>query len=385
MKLGFIFDVRFTKYQNEYYSVNLTQEFWNKRYLKFADSIVVVGRYVESNVNPSGRLVRSDNEQVEFKCIPAYGNLKRIFNQAAEEKAIEAAIRDCDAVVCRGWWGVNVCKKLNKPYMIEVISCVWDSFWNHGALGKLMAVPNFIKQRKAIKNSPYTLYVTNEFLQSRYPTNGVSVGVSDVMLNENDSDDVLENRLTRINTPKDKLIIGTAAALNVKYKGQRFVIKALAKLKKQGFSNFEYQLIGGGDSSALAALAKKLGVDDQVKIIGSLPHEKVFDWLDTIDIYVQPSLQEGLPRSVVEAMSRALPCVCARTGGMPELIDEKYICNKGVRFSDNLAKAILEISSHENMLNSAKKNYNESQNYNSSILGAKRDEFYKNFANAIIK
>ena len=43
------------------------------------------------------------------------------------------------------------------------------------------------------------------------------------------------------------------------------------------------------------------------------------------DIYIQPSLQEGLPRAVVEAMSTALPCIGFNTGGIPELLEPEYI------------------------------------------------------------
>ena len=57
----------------------------------------------------------------------------------------------------------------------------------------------------------------------------------------------------------------------------------------------------------------------------------MFEWLDDMDLYIQPSLQEGLPRAVVEAMSRGLPALGAHTGGIPELLGEDCIFpRKGV-------------------------------------------------------
>ena len=135
MKLGFVFDSWFLKYDGHYYCTNLSVSLWNDRYLKVFDKIVVVGREINATKNPSNKNVRSDCDSVEFACIPNAHPLKRMFCLKKEYKFIEEQIKDCDFVVLRGWWGVEVCKKLNKPYMIEVVSCVWDSFWNHSCSG----------------------------------------------------------------------------------------------------------------------------------------------------------------------------------------------------------------------------------------------------------
>lgn len=61
-------------------------------------------------------------------------------------------------------------------------------------------------------------------------------------------------------------------------------------------------------------------LEDCVSILGAKPHSEVFSWLDSIDIYVQPSFMEGLCRSIVEAMSRACPVICTNVGGNYELV-----------------------------------------------------------------
>ena len=85
---------------------------------------------------------------------------------------------------------------------------------------------------------------------------------------------------------KKKIILGTAAFLDVKWKGHIYVIKALAELKKQGIENIEYQMIGSGTGKKIVKLANKLGVSEQVVILGAKKHEEVFNWLDEIDIYI---------------------------------------------------------------------------------------------------
>lgn len=86
-------------------------------------------------------------------------------------------------------------------------------------------------------------------------------------------------------------------------------------------------------------------VADQIKIIGQMPHDKVFTWLDSIDIYAQPSRQEGLPRAMIEAMSRGIPCIGAKTAGIPELIDNKYIFTNSKTEVEEISKLLLDMRS----------------------------------------
>src|SRR5699024_1154844 len=135
-------------------------------------------------------------------------------------------------------------------------------------------------------NSSYVVYVTSKFLQNRYPTKGKNTNCSNVALTEFD-DSILENRLDKIKdmNKENKIIIGTTAAVDVRYKGQQYVIQALGKLKKRGIVNLEYQLIGGGNQEYLRSVCKRYDVIDQVKFLGSIPHDKVISWLDDIDLY----------------------------------------------------------------------------------------------------
>ncbi len=41
-----------------------------------------------------------------------------------------------------------------------------------------------------------------------------------------------------------------------------------------------------------------MGLENQIKLLGPLSHDEIFEWLDSIDIYIQPSLLEGLPRAL---------------------------------------------------------------------------------------
>ncbi len=190
-------------------------------------------------------------------------------------------------------------------------------------------------------------------------------------------DTILEKRLEKIQGHSGKIKLATAAAVNAAYKGQQFVIKALAKLKAQGNINYEYHLAGGGDPSSLRKLAERLGVAEQIIFEGSLPHEAMFEWLDEMDLYIQPSLQEGLPRAVVEAMSRGLPVLGARTGGIPELIgDECIFPRKSIK---EIAQRLDSITT-EQLLTMSKMNYEHAKYFQKELLEQKRYKFYSVFA-----
>lgn len=305
-------------------------------------------------------------------------------NHYKNNHIIKNAVKEHDYIIARlpsysGYKAVGYAIRYNKPYIIEVVACPWDGLWNHSIKGKIMAPFSFIKMKRIVRNSPYVIYVTNEFLQKRYPTKGKNTNCSNVALIEF-NDKILEQRIKKINAMhrKSKIIIGTTAAVNVRYKGQQYVIKALGKLKKEGITNFEYQLVGDGDQTYLKKVANKYNVSEQVKFLGSMSHIEVFKWLDTIDLYVQPSRQEGLPRALIEAMSRGLPAFGARTGGIPELLEAKFIFSNTKKNIDEIC-CILRSFDKKNMLEQAKRNFEEAKKYDKQVIEERRKNFFREF------
>ncbi len=267
-------------------------------------------------------------------------------------------------------------RKAGKKYFAVMVACPWDALWNQDWKRKIIAPYRFLLNRYVLKHSDYALYVTNEFLQKRYPTVGNSIGISDVVLEDNHVGG-LDARIQHI-THKQAgapIKLATTAMLNVRYKGQRFVLQAIRKLKDMGHNNYQYYLIGGGDNSELRKQAERLGVEKQVHFVGKITHEEVFKILDEIDIYIHPSLQEGLPRSVVEAMSRALPCIGARTAAIPELLDNNFVVKR--KSVDEIVDRILLLQDQNFAIAQARRNYNEAKKYESQILDAKRNAFYE--------
>ena len=143
-------------------------------------------------------------------------------------------------------------------------------------------------------------------------------------------------------------------------------------MKKQGNTDYCYQMVGDGNRERLEKIISDLGVEDQVEFMGVMTHERVFEWLDSIDIYIQPSRQEGLPRALIEAMSRGLPCIGARTGGIPELLPENKIFSNT---SNNIREIcdLLKSMNKDEMRSDAVRNYHESENYEIDKIRLRRN------------
>lgn len=368
-----------------YFGVAHNNEMFS-RYYAIADEIHVAIRTIEIDSINAGKYSKITLKPFKVLPCPNTESLSGVFKRSYLKKILEKAIAQSDYVVARvpsmiGFYAVDIASRFGKPLLVEVVACPWDASWNHSFKGKIIAPLYFFKMKKVLKKAPYAIYVTNEFLQRRYPTKGKAISCSDVALPSFD-ENIIIKRILKIKQ-QNKIIIGTLAAVNVRYKGQQYIIRALGKLKKQGITNFEYHLVGGGDQSYLRSQAKKYNVEHQVKFIGPLPHEKVFAWLDTIDIYAQPSRQEGLPRALIEAMSRGLPCIGARTGGIPELIEPAYIFNNSRKEIDEIINILLSMTP-DVMEKQARRNFEFAKSYERSILEKRRREFFEEFKNSAI-
>ena len=294
---------------------------------------------------------------------------------------MEDEIKGADALIVKlhskiAEMAIHYARKYDVPYLVESVGCPWDAYWNsHHKAGKIVAPIMMMSTKRELKRAPYAVYVTKEFLERRYPCNGRWIDCSDVELKELDQS-VLDWRLAKIERDEKPLVLGTLAQVDVLYKGQEYVIRSLAMLKQKGLI-FRYKLAGSGSPEYLKRVAKEAGVEDLVEFCGVLPHDKVFSWLDDIDFYIQPSKQEGLPRAMVEALSRACPAAGSNVGGIGELIDMEFIFRKG---NVSEISRILEQLNKNKLRSMAIKNFDTAKNYQKEYLDKKRYSFYKEFA-----
>ena len=319
-----------------------------------------------------------------FTEVPDMMSVKsRLFFKKRIRSVIKRAVQEHDILIARtpsfiGNMALKYAKLMNKPYIVEFVACPWDAMWYYNWKGRIIAPYAYLKNRRAIYDSKHVIYVTKQFLQNRYPTKGKAYSISNVEIDEV-TEDVLEKRLEKIerldlNAP---IFLGTAANIDVPYKGQADVIKALYLLKKEGITQFRYRIVGAGNPERLLYIIKKLGMQDFVSIEGPVKHSDILSFYDELDIYIQPSKQEGLPRSVIEAMSRGCPVIGARTGGIPELLDDLMIYKKGK--IKQLAEKLQIFINKQILIEHSKRNFEHSKRYEKSVIDEKRRQCYNAF------
>lgn len=374
MKLLFSHDIKLINCKGKhYFDASYSIGVFN-RYFKYFDEITFFSRTIYKD-DVEQKLTPMEDERISFEGIDSYKDL--LSRQSIQ--LIKKLVDDSDVVIIRlpstlGIFVEKYAKKAGKMIIFEVVACAFDTLWYYSWKGKIIAPIFYLLLRFQLNRALNTIYVTEKFLQKKYPSKGAFIGCSDVDLGIID-DAVLERRIDKINnkSKSDKMILGTIGAVYVKYKGHRFVLEAMARLIKKGY-HLEYQLVGAGSSEKLTRLIKKLGLTDCVVFKGSLKHEDVFKWLDSIDIYIQPSETEGLPRSIIEALSRACPIIGTDTGGIPELIESS--CSFKKRSVDDLERIMTEML-NGSLVDRAVTNFNRAKDFDKEILDRKRDKFYK--------
>src|SRR5699024_5079444 len=107
---------------------------------------------------------------------------------------------------------------------LEVVGCTFDALWYHGSLkAKLAAIPSYFLMRNVVKQAQAVVYVTESFLQTRYPTAGKSVNASNVVLDSTEGDKAQAD----YRWPKGKYRFGIVGSWDVAYKGHDVLFKSL--------------------------------------------------------------------------------------------------------------------------------------------------------------
>ena len=104
-------------------------------------------------------------------------------------------------------------------------------------------------------------------------------------------------------------------------KGFQFLIRALPQIIEKAAHNFEIEIVGDGPyHGELLKLAEKLAVASHIHFAGSVPYSELPQKYQDADIFILPSLAEGMPLVVLEAMGTGLPIVASRVQGIDELV-----------------------------------------------------------------
>ena len=391
MKALFIHDHPFIQDKTSgeiYTSGNLNSSLW-ERYLKHFNSLTVIGRCKEEIDTSKYNLAEKEN--VEFRL---FNEVKGGADYYLKSKTIKRVLIDeinkHDIIILRmpaiiSTFAADYCIKNNKKYIVEVVGCVWDANWNYGGIfPKILAPYSFFKMKDVVKKAGAAIYVTEKFLQRRYPTDAVFfTSASNVIIKEV-KEEVLSNRLEKIKSKSQNELfhIGVIGNIAVKYKGYDVLLNAIKRLPISLQKRVKVSFVGGGNPTYLKSLIAQSRLADQVEVIGKLKAGKeIFNFLDQIDFYIHPSKQEGLPRVVIEAMSRACPILASSVAGTPELIAEEFLHNPGdaKKLSGDLSRLIQNPDLWKMI---AKQNFEKSKEYLFPVLENRREVFFQKIKNS---
>jgi glycosyltransferase involved in cell wall biosynthesis len=360
---------------------SFTYSFW-KRYLDVFDHVRVVAR-VRDVPSVSSSWSRADGEGVSFAVVPYYlGPWQYLQRVRQVQRAARESIRATDAVIMRISGQVSssvepMLRRSGHPYGVEVVGDPYDA-WAPGYVTHPLR-PFFRwwfprRMRRQCANACAAAYVTECTLQRRYPPapNAFSTHYSSIVLPE-----TAFAAVPRSPRPGQRaftlIIVGTLDNLS---KGPDTAIEAVGSCVKEGL-DLELVLVGGGNyRGQLEAKAEALGVGERVHFVGWVPAgEAVYAQLDKTDLFVLPSRQEGLSRATIEAMARALPCVCSTVGGTAELLPSEDLVPCGDPVA--LARKIREVvASPERMAHMSARNLKKAQEYKEEVLRKRWIAFY---------
>ncbi|PCI01705.1 MAG: hypothetical protein COB76_00655 [Alphaproteobacteria bacterium] len=354
-----------------------------QRYLDHFDDVTVLGRDGGTHTGTRTGMNTASRPHVSFTLFSDMNTLKGLLSGRKEiKKSIKKIVRTHDVILIRGVSEIGMltfkeARRQNKIIAMENVGCSWDDMWNHGSIkAKIYAPYRFWMGKHLSKHADAVIYVSQEFLQGRYPSNAsLQAAASNVQIESTSFRDTYN---VNADTP---LKIGLIGTLKNKLKGVHIALEAFKILKSRGVDGFTFHLLGPGDANAAPIhfnqSVKNLGLEkiafhDGLRESGTPVHE----WLRDLDLYIQPSFQEGVPRATIEALAQSLPAIGARAGGIPELLDPTCIVKPGD--AKGLADKIeWMIKNPDIRAHHAKRNHDVATRYTMEKLIPIRKNFWK--------
>lgn len=356
-------------------------QFW-QRYLTVFDSVTVVAR-LRPVSDVAADWQRADGDRVAFAPIPYYiGPWQYVVRSRHIRQSLQAALSHAEALILRvpsqlANLSESWLQRSQHPFGLEIVGDPFDVFAPGATQNPLRPVFRHWfthRLKRQCLTSCATAYVTAEALQRRYPPHVKSFSTHYSSIELSGSAFALKPRQYFSLTPLRLVTVGSLAQL---YKAPDVLIDAVAIARQQGVP-VQLVIVGDGQYRAqLEAQAIALGVQSHVHFCGQLPAgQAVREQLDRADVFVLPSRQEGLPRAMIEAMSRGLPCIGSTVGGIPELLPAADLVVAGD--APALAAKMMEFATDsERLRDRSQRNLAKAQDYRDDRLRDRRIEFYR--------
>ncbi|EDX90558.1 glycosyltransferase [Alcanivorax sp. DG881] len=387
-KLLFIHDHKFFKTKDGcYYSEGKLPSSAFERFLNIADSITVLCR--SKDTNDADGLVISSSDSVGFSPVTGRTWLSiwgRYF--FSNIRHVIALIDEADIVAIRlpcifSLFVFPILMIKRKPYAVEVVGDAFEAIYNSGgrrASYKFLGWFFDFYTKIIVSRAVGAIYVTRYKLQEKYKGGEMVSYASNVSIGRV-CESVISDRENHIRSmvKNEKFKVGVIGSFSNNYKGIDVLIEAVSICRKSSLLDIDLHVLGSGEVTVLKPAIEKFSAQNWIFFDGRKKSEEVALWLDALDLYCQPSRTEGLPRALIEAMSRGCPAIATTVGGIPELLPESRLVESGD--SAALAAKISELLIEPDlMVADSYKNFEVAKQYYSDALEERRKQFWEGVA-----
>ena len=165
-------------------------------------------------------------------------------------------------------------------------------------------------------------------------------------------------------------------------KGVKYLIQAMSIVRSN--CNAQLIIIGNGKGKeGLKVLANNLNLNDCIQFTGQIDNEKVLEYMAQADIFVLPSLSEGFPIVILEAMASKLPIVATNVRGLPDIVEDGvngFLVEP--RNPDQLAEKIIFLLNDDKLrLKMSRANLEKAKKYDWSCVVEQLEEVYRSVCN----
>lgn len=351
-RLYVVLDGTFTLKDGKPASYNMDYEFF-KRYSAVFEEVVVVARLFKREDEAARP---AEGPKVRFLPLPQFKGPKQfLFAMPKVMKLLLSIARDRDGTVLvrtpstAGNMLGHFMMAVGRPYGIELVGDPRHAYSKESLQHPLSGLFQWMFTSSCqflCRRAETASYVTRETLQHDYPPGPKTKAFHYTSL------DLPQAGLADASRAKESfaalqgealrpVTLVQVAMMQNYYKGHDISLGMMARFKEMGL-DIRLKLVGDGSiRQELEAECARLDISDRVDFVGLLEAgSDVWAQLDGSDMLILPSRQEGLPRVVIEAMARGLPCVSNRIGGAGELLDDaQLIDDLSVEvFSDRVLK-----------------------------------------------
>lgn len=360
--------------------------FW-KRYMTVFPKLKIAGRCKNvDTVDPKWK--RVDGYGIEIFEIPFYqGPVQLARNYRKIQAKLKAVSFGCGAALLRmpSPTAQMVYKKLPKsmPVAGEIVYDPTDdvkrkdnSLFIH-LINRIisMQLESFCATANGVS------YVTEKSIQSHYPSYARIHGedkahfetyYSTITL----SDDAFSGPRDYTGVKSLELALSCVAMENDR-KGEKILIQCVKLARERGYDVTAVLIGDGSKRKEFQKLAERLEIQEYVKFTGLLSSsDAVRERLKKADVFVFPTQAEGLPRGILEAMAGGMPVLSTSVGGIPEILDERYMLDPFD--AEAFANAVCRMMDNPSELNEmSRRNFSVAEKYKNTILQERREQFYK--------